>query len=263
MDIKRYIFRKKKIIDKALDKYLPSKQSRPNLVHRAMRYAIFPGGKRIRPIITLAGFEACGGKGRGILPVACAIELIHTYTLIHDDLPCMDNDDYRRGKLACHKKFSEPVALLAGDALLTVAFQLLSEAGNVDIIKEVSKAIGSCGTIGGQAEDIVQQRTDLDYIASKKTGELFRVAAKVGGMFKGVTKNKIKALDDFGRHIGFAFQLVDDLIDRDGFVKVYGVGDTRKKAEFLVEKAKEKLGIFGYKGCLLIKIADLILERRP
>jgi len=155
MDIRDYINKKIQVIDSALNRYLPSSNTRPGLIHRAMRYAVFPGGKRLRPIFTIAGFEACGGRGNKILPLACAIELIHTYTLIHDDLPCMDNDDYRRGRLSCHKKFGEAIAVLAGDALLTLGFQLVSEAGNIDIIKELSQAIGSKGTIGGQVEDVL------------------------------------------------------------------------------------------------------------
>ncbi|NQV03976.1 MAG: polyprenyl synthetase family protein, partial [Candidatus Omnitrophica bacterium] len=166
MNIKVYIKNKKKLIDKAIDKCLPSLRMKPTIIHKAMRYSVFPGGKRIRPILTLAGFEACGGKESKILPVACAIELIHTYTLIHDDLPCMDNDDCRRGRPSCHKKFSEELALLAGDALLTMGFELLSESGRPDIIKEVSKAIGSRGTIGGQVVDMEEakkKKKDLDY----------------------------------------------------------------------------------------------------
>jgi len=155
VDIRRYIAHKKGLIDKTLDKCLPSSRCKPQIIHKAMRYATFPGGKRIRPVLTIASFEACSGRGEAIIPIACAIELIHTYTLIHDDLPCMDNDDYRRGKLSCHRKFSESIALLAGDAFQSLSFQLLSETGNVDIIREVSLAIGSLGTIGGQVVDII------------------------------------------------------------------------------------------------------------
>ncbi|NQT74899.1 MAG: polyprenyl synthetase family protein, partial [Candidatus Omnitrophica bacterium] len=228
MDIRKYINDKKKFIDKALDRYLPSPKVKPQSIHEAMRYAVFPGGKRIRPVLTLASFEACGGKGDSIMPIACAIELIHSYTLIHDDLPCMDNDDYRRGRPSCHKKFSEALALLAGDALLTLAFHLLSESGNMKVINEISRAVGSSGTIGGQVVDIKQktedrrQKTDMAYIASHKTGKLFEVAIKSAGIFKGIGEKKIKALGDFGRHIGFTFQLVDDLVDRDGSAGIYG-----------------------------------------
>jgi len=268
MHIKEYIEIKKKLIDKGLGKYLPSLKARPQAIHKAMRYVMFPGGKRIRPILTLAGFEACGGRGNRILPVACAIELIHSYTLIHDDLPCMDNDDYRRGRLSCHKRFNEGLALLTGDALLTLGFQLLSEAGNIDIIKEVSKTIGSRGTIGGQVEDIRASRTgrlgseaDLNYIATHKTGALFASAVKVGGIFKGAGRKTLDKLGNFGKCVGFTFQLVDDLIDRDGYVETYGVGRVRKMARLLTTRGKGYLGIVGKKGDRLSEIADLILDR--
>ena len=265
MDIKKYIANKKKLIDKALDRCLPSEKEKPKSIHRAMRYAVFSGGKRIRPVMTIASFEACGGKGASIMPVACAIELIHTYTLIHDDLPCMDNDDYRRGRPSCHKKFSEELALLAGDALLTMGFQLLSDAGNLNILKDISMAIGSRGTIGGQVVDMEEakkKKRDLEYIAAKKTGALFEVALKAGCMFKGAGKREIDAISDFGKHIGFTFQLIDDLIDKDGYVKVYGKEHVRKMAELLNKRAKSHLSIFGNKANMLSGIADLILERR-
>lgn len=269
MDIRKYIAKNKNIIDKALNKSIPLSKTKPKLLHKAMRYSVFPGGKRIRPILTIASFEACGGKGNSILPVACGIELIHSYTLIHDDLPCMDNDDYRRGKLTCHKKFNEAIALLAGDALLTLGFQLLSESGNADIVKDASVAMGSCGVIGGQITDIEKTRSEiennkrgLDYITSHKTGFLFASAVRAGGILKGVGNKKIQNLANFGRYIGFTFQLVDDLIDEDGYVKIYGVGHVRKMAKLLTERAKAQLGIFGKKASNLSAMADLILKRK-
>lgn len=269
MDINKYIADKKKLIDKALDRHLPSSKVKPQIIHKAMRYAVFPGGKRIRPVLALASFEACGGRGNRILPVACAIELIHTYTLIHDDLPCIDNDDFRRGKLSCHKKFSESISLLAGDALLTLSFQMLSEAGNVNIIREICKAIGSQGTIGGQVVDISTANSklrtpnsELNYIASHKTGALFEASVKVAGIFKGVGKKKVNELSNFGRLIGFTFQLIDDLIDRDGYVGIYGTGHVRRMAKLLTERAKSHLDIFGKRARRLSEIADLILERQ-
>lgn len=267
MDIRKYINDKKKFIDKALDRYLPSPKVKPQSIHEAMRYAVFPGGKRIRPVLTLASFEACGGKGDSIMPIACAIELIHSYTLIHDDLPCMDNDDYRRGRPSCHKKFSEALALLAGDALLTLAFHLLSESGNMKVINEISRAVGSSGTIGGQVVDIEtmgkkRNKQDLDYITSHKTGRLFEISVKAAGLYKGIGEKKIKALGDFGRHIGFTFQLVDDLVDRDGSAGIYGDSHVRKMAGLLTKRAKACLDVFGKKASRLTDIADLILERR-
>lgn len=268
MDIKKYIESKKSIVDKALDRHMPLSNTRPKALHRAMRYSVFPGGKRIRPILTIASFEACGGKGSSVLPVACGIELIHSYTLIHDDLPCMDDDDYRRGKLSCHKRFDEVIALLAGDALLSLGFELLSESKNTDIVREISKAIGSVGVIGGQVADMTRQsgkakrnKSELDYIASHKTGLLFETAVKVGGMLKGVGKKKIQRLADFGRHIGLTFQLIDDLIDGDGYVKAYGDAYVRKMARVLTEKSKADLDIFGRYADRLSAIADLIVNR--
>jgi len=261
MNIKKYIAKKKNAIDKALDRYLPCSETKPAVIHKAMRYAVFPGGKRIRPILTIASFHACGGKGNAIMPVACAIELIHTYTLIHDDLPCMDNDDYRRGKSSCHKKFNEAIALLAGDALLTLGFEL---AGKEDIVKEISRAIGSQGTIGGQVLDMAKGKKDLDYITSHKTGALFEAALKTGGLFKGksVGKKKLLALSRFGRDIGFTFQLIDDLIDKDGYVKVYGAAHVRKMTGLLTRRAKTHLDIFGKKARILREIADVIASER-
>ena len=269
MEIKGYIAKKKKTIDKALNKYLPSAKVKPQVIHKAMRYSVFPGGKRIRPVLAIAAFETCGGKANAIMPVACAIELIHTYTLVHDDLPAMDNDDSRRGKPSCHKKFNEAIAILTGDALLTLSFQLLSESGDIEIIKEISRAIGSYGTVGGQAVDIENAsderratKDELDYITSHKTGSLIEASIKAGGIFKGANKKKIKALSEFGKCIGFTFQLVDDLIDNDGYVKVYGDAHVRKMARLLTERAKAHLDIFGEKAKTLSDIADLILNRK-
>ena len=265
MDIEKYIIDKKKIIDNALDKYLPLSSLKPQIIHRAMRYSVFPGGKRIRPVFTIAGFEACGGRGKAAVPVACGIELIHSYTLIHDDMPCMDNDDFRRGKKTCHKKFGEDIALLAGDGLLTLAFQVIAESGNIDVIKEISRAIGTRGTIGGQVADIIKkkpetsnQQPDMEYINLKKTAVLFEVAMKSGGIIKGASKREINALGNFGRDIGLVFQLMDDLKDRDGYIKLYGAERTKKKAEFLAKRAKSHLNIFGKKADALLALADTI-----
>ena len=258
MDIEKYILNKKKIIDKALDKYLPSSSIKPQIIHTAMRYSVFPGGKRIRPIFTIAGFEACGGKGNSAVPVACGIELIHSYTLVHDDMPCMDNDDFRRGKKTCHKRFGEDIALLAGDGLLTLAFQVIAESGNVDVIKEIAKTVGTCGTIGGQVADIRNKKPDIEYINLKKTAVLFEVAVKSGGIIKGASKPEINALRNFGRDIGLTFQLLDDLKDKDGCVKLYGKERAKEKAEVLAKRAKNHLKIFGKRAGMLSALADII-----
>jgi len=265
MHIEKYIAAKKKIIDKALDKYLPKSSLKPQVIHKAMRYSVFPGGKRIRPVFTIAAFEACGGKGDLAIPVACGIELIHSYTLVHDDMPCMDNDDFRRGKKTCHKKFGEDIALLAGDGLLTLAFQVIAESGNIQTIKEISKAVGTCGVIGGQVADILVQglkfkvqRKHIGYINLNKTAILFEVAVRSGGIIKGASELEINALGNFGRDIGLAFQLLDDLRDEDGYTKLYGAKAAKEKAEVLAKKAKAGLDIFGKKAEVLLKLADLI-----
>ncbi|MFH1478918.1 MAG: polyprenyl synthetase family protein [Candidatus Omnitrophota bacterium] len=267
MDIKEYISIKKNIIDKALDGYLPSINIKPKELHKAMRYSVFSGGKRIRPVLAAASFEACGGSDRSIIPLACAIELIHTYTLIHDDLPSMDNDDFRRGRQSCHKKFGEPLALLAGDALLTMSFEVLSETKNTDVIKNISRSIGTSGTIGGQAVDILKKdsssikKCDLDYITRHKTGLLFETAIVSPGILMGVDKPKIKALTEFSKCIGFSFQLIDDLMDDDGYVRIYGKGLIKKKAKSLTDKASRSLSIFGKNGRVLMELGEFILKR--
>ncbi|HDP16304.1 MAG TPA: polyprenyl synthetase family protein, partial [Candidatus Omnitrophica bacterium] len=268
-DIRSYIKTKKKIIDKALDGYLPSARTKPAELHKAIRYSVFSGGKRIRPVLTIACFEACNGRGNSILPVACAMELIHTYTLVHDDLPCMDDDDFRRGRSSCHKKFSEAIALLTGDALLTSGFQCLSGSGNIDIIREVAVAVGSQGTIGGQAVDIesrsanrVAHSVELDYIAGNKTAALFEAACKAGAIFSKAGKEKTRALGDFGKNLGMTFQMVDDLMDKDGYVKAYGEPRVKKMARLFTDRAKESLKIFGKSGEKLSEIAGLILLRK-
>ncbi len=258
MDIEKYILDKKKIIDKALDKYLPLNSAKPEIIHRAMRYSVFPGGKRIRPIFAIAGFEACGGKGNSIIPVACGIELVHSYTLVHDDMPCMDDDNFRRGKKTCHKKYGEDIALLAGDGLLTLAFQVIAESGSIKAIKEISKAVGTRGTIGGQVADILSKKSDIEYINLMKTAVLFEVAVKSGGIIKGASKLEINALGNFGRHIGLVFQLLDDIKDKDGYVKLYGEKRAKEKAKVLAKRAKSYLKIFGKKAEALFELADLL-----
>jgi len=284
MGVEKYIAVKKKIIDRALRLRLPSCSLKPQVIHKAMRYSVFPGGKRIRPVFSIAGFEACDGKGGLIIPVACGIELIHSYTLVHDDMPCMDNDDFRRGKKTCHRKFGEDIALLAGDGLLTLAFQVISESGSIDVIKEISKAVGASGVIGGQVADILYKGTrdiprlrpltssglrsgqegqgtgadEIEYINLKKTAVLFEAAVKSGGIIAGADKERIKALGNFGRDIGIVFQLMDDLKDNDGYAGLYGAKKTKEKAKSLMKKAKRHLKIFGKKADTLLMLASTI-----
>lgn len=268
--MKRYLSQRKKVIDKALNDYLPKEDEHSLIVHRAMRYSLFPGGKRLRPILALAACEACGGKLKDILPFACAIELIHTYSLIHDDLPAVDNDDYRRGRPSCHKKFGEAVAILAGDGLLTLSFELIAKSAKpkiaIRVIKEVAKAVGTQGMIGGQTADIVARERVLDlttqeYIHSHKTGSLIAVSLKVGALAAGASQKQIRSLIEIGEAIGFAFQVVDDILDKDGYWLSLGPDRTRRMAEQLIVDAKKKIAGFGKKGEVLAKLADFILER--
>ena len=270
MKIQEYLKNRGGLIDAALDSYLPRDTDYPKAIHRAMRYSVFSGGKRIRPILVLASSEACGGKIKEALPVACAIEMLHTYSLIHDDLPAMDDDDYRRGKLTCHKKFGEAVGILAGDALLTFAMELLSRGKNPrvnnEVIRTITEAIGTYGMIGGQVVDIEERaETDLPtltYINAHKTGALIAASCKVGGIAAGASDKKVKALERYGAYIGFTFQVIDDILDKEGFALVLGAGGARKEAARLVERAKQDVKVFGRKAKALRDLADFLLTRK-
>lgn len=207
-----------RLIDKALDKYLPPETAEPKILHRAMRYSVFPGGKRIRPIILIETAMACGGNAKNAMPAAAAVELVHAYSLIHDDLPSMDDDDYRRGKLSCHKKFGEAIAILAGDALLTLAFEIISGGYSpkisVAMIKELSGAIGSKGMVAGQAFDIAGDK-DKVKVNHLKTAKLFAASAALGAISAGAKPAKIKALRRAGADFGMKFQAADDVEDKD------------------------------------------------
>lgn len=270
MKIAEYLKRRKKVIDAALDVYLPRRSEYPQAIHKAMRYSVFPGGKRIRPILLLASCEACGGDIKEALPAACAIEMVHTYSLIHDDLPAMDDDDYRRGRLTSHKKFGEAIAVLAGDALLTFGVELLTYGDkpkvHLEAVKEVLEAIGTYGMIGGQVVDI-ERRSEVDlptltYINAHKTGALIAASCKVGGIIADASKRKIDALERYGEYIGFTFQIIDDILDKDGFALAFGVGGAKREAARLIEKAKEEVNIFGKRAYALKGLADYILNRK-
>lgn len=233
------------LVNDTLDKLLPGENDQPALIHQAMRYSMSAGGKRLRPVLVLASAEAAGGSQNLALPVACAIEMIHTYSLIHDDLPAMDNDDYRRGKLTNHKVFGESMAILAGDALLTLAFDLLSEAefiGSIPsdqivrVISEISKASGSKGMIGGQVVDILSENKIVDsntmkYIHAHKTGALFRASIRTGAIIGGATEGQLNSLTDYAENLGIAFQITDDILDVEGETAKLGktVGSDQRK----------------------------------
>jgi len=223
-----YIDRKRQQIDILLDKYLPSEEIYPYALHKAMRYSVLAGGKRIRPILTMTAYESFGGIDETVInPAACALEFIHTYSLIHDDLPCMDDDDLRRGMPTLHKKFDEATAVLAGDALHDLAFGLVAQSGSAPAVKEMADAIGTFGMLGGQMADVEAEgkNVNLDqikYIHTHKTGALIRASVRIGAILAGVDDARLATLSRYGEKIGFAFQIIDDILDIEGDQKKLG-----------------------------------------
>jgi geranylgeranyl diphosphate synthase type II len=294
MDIALYLKQNKELIDKRLDKLLPADTEYPAIIHQAMRYSIFAGGKRIRPILTLAACQAVKKEKALVLDSGCAMELIHTYSLIHDDLPAMDDDDFRRGKPTSHKKFGEAIAILAGDALLTVGFQILSHAllkshinsKGLEIIYEVAQAIGSKGLIGGQVMDLMSEgkQIDLDtisYIHRSKTASLIAICVKIGGVLANAQEDELERLNKYGEKIGLAFQIVDDILDIEGstdklgktagkdqkslkatFPGVIGLAESKQKASGLIRNAINYVEPLGDSALPLIEIARFILKRQ-
>jgi geranylgeranyl diphosphate synthase type II len=279
-------------IDKALLASVPSARTKPATIHRAMRYSLLAGGKRLRPILCCAASEACGGSVNDALPAACAVELVHTYSLVHDDLPCMDDDDLRRGKPTSHKVFGEGMAVLAGDALLTEAFGVLAEAKPkgrataAELVAELARAAGSRGLIAGQVADLEAEgckpsEPALYFIHAAKTGMLLRAALKLGGLCGGGGKRQIAALDRFGFALGLAFQIQDDILDatqnakklgktagKDAaagkmtFPALYGLERSRELAEDWTMDAVKSLRPFGSRGATLRELAAMMLSRK-
>ena len=295
IDNKEYMRAQKELIDGYLDRCLPSAELYPQVIHEAMRYSVFAGGKRLRPILALATGATLDGEISRLAPLACALEMIHCYSLIHDDLPAMDNDDYRRGQLTSHKKFGEGVAILAGDGLLTLAFQLLAEIPmahesaeiKVKVIHKIARAIGtSCGMIGGQVLDLMTQgkpftREQLNFIHSSKTGALIQASVVSAALLCEARQEVREALGRFGAGIGLAFQVVDDILDveesteRLGKTKgkdqvegkatypaLYGVEKSREIAGQLVQEAIHEIAFLGAKGAILRELALFISVRR-
>lgn len=295
MDIRDYLSSKKQIVDKFLDSYMPPDDSYPQEIHRAMRYSLFAGGKRIRPILSIASFETVREDSSLILPVACAIELIHTYSLIHDDLPSMDNDDFRRGKPTNHRVFGEAVAILAGDALLTMAFSIITDSAYVQqlgngqilqVVSEISSASGCKGMVGGQVVDILSEGRDIDvntleYIHVNKTGSLIRASVRAGGILAGADKSRLNALTVYGENVGLAFQITDDILDIEGkkedlgkntgmdikkgkktYPGLIGMDKSKEKVKELIDNALDALSIFDYKADPLRDIAKFIINRK-
>ena len=223
-------------MDEALERSCPPATAYPPVIHEAMRYSVFAGGKRLRPILVIAGAEAVGGQMADVMPTACCFELIHTYSLIHDDLPAMDDDDYRRGRLTSHKVFGEAMAILAGDALLTHALGLVAVNFGLGkaapevfprVLAEITRAAGPDGMVGGQVVDVqsegqVVAAETLDYIHTRKTAALIRGAAPVGALLAGASESQLAALTTYGDRIGLAFQIVDDILDVEGSLETLG-----------------------------------------
>ena len=264
--------RHRMLIEKELRRLLRVHQARPLSIHKAIQYAAFTGGKRFRPVLALSACEACGGKPKDAILGALAIELIHTYSLVHDDLPALDNDDMRRGKPTCHKKFGEANAILAGDALLTLAFEWISGITPADravrILREIATAAGTRGMIGGQVADLespAQKKTlaQHDFISRYKTGALIRVSVVAGAIAAGANRRALKAMTQYGECLGLAFQVVDDILDKDGYCKVMSVKAATVKAVRLIERAKKEVRMFGCKAQPLVFLADFLRSRIP
>ncbi|MDI6742944.1 MAG: polyprenyl synthetase family protein [Smithella sp.] len=291
--LKAYLEDRQGIVEEALQRYLPENDI-PAEIYEAVRYSVFNGGKRIRPILCLAAAEAVGGDLVPAIPVACALELIHAYSLIHDDLPAMDNDDFRRGKPTCHKVFGEGMAILAGDALLTEAFSLLSRAEKVmfsaerrlAVIQEIAHAAGIGGMVGGQALDVLSEKTGadektLEEIHRRKTGALIVAAVRSGALIFNPGKDKIQALTEYGMHVGQAFQIADDILNVEGdsglmgkqtgsdaarnkitYPSLLGIQTAKEKLAGHVEVARASLAGFDERAMPLVVIARYVMERK-
>jgi len=290
-DLESYLKKSTAAVNRALDDFLPPAAFKPATIHRAMRYSLFAGGKRLRPALCLAAAEACGGAWRQAMPLACAVECIHTYSLIHDDLPAMDNDDYRRGKLTNHKVFGEGIAVLAGDALLTEAFAVAGTCAATPryshrvMLHELWEAAGSRQLIAGQVADLEGEgkkisAAQLRYIHERKTAALLRCSVRLGGMSANCARDQLEALGDFGRNVGLAFQIIDDILDvtqsseqlgktagkdtraqKATYPAIIGLPKSRKMAEQLTSRAFAALRIFKGSARALEALAGHLLRR--
>ena len=281
-------------VDLALDRFLPADTVAPETIHKAMRYSVFAGGKRLRPVLVIAGAEAVGGRMDDVMPTACALEMIHTYSLIHDDLPAMDNDDFRRGRPTSHKVFGEAMAILAGDGLLTLAFRLIAENWRPamdarvlrDVLVDVSDAAGTDGMVGGQVADLEAEGRRvspdmLEYIHLHKTAALIRTSIRVGARLSGARDEQLRALTVAGGDLGLAFQIVDDILDVTGtteqlgktagkdqaqqkatYPAIHGIEASEAQAGRLVGEALHALAPLGPPAEPLRALARFILERK-
>lgn len=294
MNLADYLQLRASEIEKALDIYLPSEDQFPPIIYQSIRYSIYAGGKRLRPILAIAAAEAVGGSRDKVMPIACALEMIHTYSLIHDDLPGMDNDDYRRGKLTNHRVYGEGIAILAGCALLTYAFELITKEGRaqgldpeliLQVIEEISQAAGTAGMIGGQVVDLQSEGKEiswkvLEYIHQHKTGALLSCSIRAGAIIGGASSEELIKLTIYAQKIGLAFQIVDDILDLTGdekklgkkvgsdlengkatYPSFYGLEESKKMARQLILEAKQELDFLGERGGILLKLADYFISR--
>jgi geranylgeranyl diphosphate synthase type II len=272
-------------VETALDRLLPRADEAPATLHAAIRHSMFAGGKRLRPILLLAACEACGGDAEKALPAACAVECIHTYSLIHDDLPCMDDDDFRRGHPTCHKVYGEAVAVLAGDALQPMAFDLLLQSGGVELVKELATAAGSRFLIAGQVRDLEGEEKQITFdelrtIHEGKTAALLTCCFRLGALIAGASPEKLASLTTFGHALGLAFQVVDDILDctqsseklgktagkdaatgKSTYVSILGLEAARAEAARLTAEAHAALEPLGESAARLREIADHLLAR--
>jgi len=292
-ELRRYLADRRAAVEEALDQYSACPDSPPRLVE-AMRYSLLAGGKRLRPILVIASAELFGLSAGDVMPTACALEMIHTYSLIHDDLPCMDDDDLRRGRPTSHKVFGEAMAVLAGDALLTRAFGVMAEQGRVErvgparavrAVAELAEAAGAAGMVGGQVEDLEWEGRQADEaqlrrIHSLKTGALFRAAVRLGGVLAGAGDAEVARLDAYASEFGLAFQIWDDVLDvvgdaaltgkgvgRDAkqhkstYVTLYGLDGAQRRAREAVQRALEAITPFGANGWVLQGLAEYVVDR--
>ncbi len=295
MDIKRYLEQKRDEVDRFLESVIPGAATPPTTLHESMRYSLLAGGKRVRPILAIAAAEAVGTTSKAIFPVASSLELIHTYSLIHDDLPAMDNDDFRRGKPTNHKVYGDAMAILAGDALLTLAFELcsrpdlmdgLDSARQVQIVRELAYGSGNLGMVGGQVLDIQAENRDIDLAALQnihkhKTGMLIRAAVRMGAICAGATPTQLDSLTKYAEDAGLSFQIADDVLNVTGtreqlgkdantdakrgkktYPTLCGVDGAKKMADDCTRRAIGRLSAFDAKADPLRELARYITSRR-
>jgi geranylgeranyl diphosphate synthase, type II len=280
-----YLKQVSQVVDAKLAEHIPSEQERPERLHQAMRYSMFAGGKRLRPALAMAAFEVFGGKGDTIFYATSALEMLHTFSLIHDDLPCMDDDDFRRGRPTAHRQFDEATAVLSGDALCILAFELLACTGNAETVRTLAHALGTSGMLGGQMVDIMSegQAVTLDvveYIHNNKTAALIEASLLIGAQLANAPEFKIKCIQEYGRAIGLAFQVVDDILDIEStteelgkdvgsdiargkatYPAILGLEASKEKALQLYEQALAELDKLDENTDILRCIAEFIITR--